>query len=43
MDSLIDLGIVSTIFVALAVYLSKLGSDLRKEAQEKKNGKCLVF
>lgn len=36
MDSLLDLGIVSTIFAAMAVYLSKLGSDLRKEAQEKK-------
>ena len=35
MDSLFDVGIIS-IFVALTGLLSKLGSDFRKEAQEKR-------
>lgn len=35
MDSLLDIGIISTIFVASSVFFSKLGSDLRREAREK--------
>ena len=36
MNSLLDIGIISAIFSALAIFFTKIGSDIRKEAQEKR-------